>query len=150
VGLPEPAADSLLFPPFPPVSELEGFSFSADAPPDALVSFELSFLLASLAAASPLDDDSSLVVVVFGVVDVVEVEVVCTDAFSALVSVGGVMSGVLFGTASEALLPPPHALKVTPQRSVAVAASAARPIEDRERRPSSVGFMPRASRRGRT
>jgi hypothetical protein len=149
VGLPEPAADSLLFPPFPPVSELEGFSFSADAPPDALVSFELSFLLASLAAASPLDDDSSPVVVVFGVVDV-EVEVVCTDAFSALVSVGGVMSGVLFGTASEALLPPPHALKVTPQRSVAVAASAARPIEDRERRPSSVGFMPRGSGRGRT
>jgi len=132
VGLLGPAADSLLF---PPVSELEGFSFSADAPPDALVSLELSFLLASLEAASPPDDDSSPVVV-FGVVDVVELEVVCTDAFSALVSVGGVISGVLFGTASETLLPPPHALKVTPQRSVAVAASRVRPIIRRSGRES--------------
>ncbi|GEM_PF-1616486 len=132
MGLLGPAADSLLF---PPVSELEGFSFSADAPPDALVSLELSFLLASLEAASPPDDDSSPVVV-FGVVDVVELEVVCTDAFSALVSVGGVISGVLFGTASETLLPPPHALKVTPQRSVAVAASRVRPIIRRSGRES--------------
>jgi len=132
VGLLGPAADSLLF---PPVSELEGFSFSADAPPDALVSLELSFLLASLEAASPPDDDSSPVAV-FGVVDVVELEVVCTDAFSALVSVGGVISGVLFGTASETLLPPPHALKVTPQRSVAVAASRVRPIIRRSGRES--------------
>ncbi|HKH79332.1 MAG TPA: hypothetical protein VJ996_04875 [Solirubrobacteraceae bacterium] len=132
MGLLGPAADSLLF---PPVSELEGFSFSADAPPDALVSLELSFLLASLEAASPPDDDSSPVAV-FGVVDVVELEVVCTDAFSALVSVGGVISGVLFGTASETLLPPPHALKVTPQRSVAVAASRVRPIIRRSGRES--------------
>jgi hypothetical protein len=130
VGLLGPAADSLLF---PPVSELAGFSFSADAPPDGLTSLELSFLLASVAGASLPDDDSSPVVV-FGVVDVVEVEVVCTDAFSALVSVGGVMSGVLFGTASETLLPPPHELKVTPQRSVAVAASRVRPIVRRSGR----------------
>jgi len=92
-------------------------------------------LLASLEAASPPDDDSSPVAV-FGVVDVVELEVVCTDAFSALVSVGGVISGVLFGTASETLLPPPHALKVTPQRSVAVAASRVRPIIRRSGRES--------------
>ncbi len=36
----------------------------------------------------------------------VDVEVVCAAAFSALVSFGGVISGVLFGTASETLLPP--------------------------------------------
>ena len=35
-----------------------------------------------------------------------EVEVFCTAAASALVSVGGVRSGVLLGTVSETLLPP--------------------------------------------
>ena len=44
-------------------------------------------------------------------VEVVEVEVVWAAAFSAVVSVGGVMSGVLLGTTSEVLLPPPHAAK---------------------------------------
>ncbi len=39
-------------------------------------------------------------------VPVVDVEVVCTAAFSALVSDGGVISGVLLGTASETLLLP--------------------------------------------
>ena len=42
--------------------------------------------------------------VVLVLVVVVDVEVVCAAAFSALVSVGGVMSGVLLGTASETLL----------------------------------------------
>jgi hypothetical protein len=56
-------------------------------------------------------------------VDVVEVEVVCTAAFSALVSVGGVMSGVLFGTASLTLPPPPQAASPTAHSSKILAAS---------------------------
>jgi hypothetical protein len=52
----------------------------------------------------------------------VEVDVVCTEAFSALVSVGGVISGVLFGTASLTLLPPPQALRPTPHSSTKLAA----------------------------
>jgi hypothetical protein len=58
-------------------------------------------------------------------VDVVEVEVVCTVAFSALVSVGGTMSGVLFGTASLTLLPPPQAARPTAHSSKMLAASQA-------------------------
>ena len=63
-------------------------------------------------------------------VAVVDVEVVWTAAFSAAVSLGGVMSGVLLGTASEALLPPPHAASVVAARSVTESASAARAGED--------------------
>ena len=58
-------------------------------------------------------------------VDVVAVEVFWAAAVSALVSVGGVISGVLLGTASETLLPP-QALSATPHSSAAHAASAAR------------------------
>jgi hypothetical protein len=65
----------------------------------------------SLLAGSLEDSEEPSVEVPFGVVDVVEVEVLCTAAFSALVSVGGVMSGVLFGTASLTLLPPPQATR---------------------------------------
>lgn len=60
-------------------------------------------------------------------VAVVEVEVVCTEAFSALVSVGGVMLGVLFGTASETLLSP-QALSVATARSIAQAAIRTRTV----------------------
>jgi len=62
-------------------------------------------------------------------VDAVEtavVDVVWAAAFSALVSVGGVISGVLFGTASETLLPPPHAVSVTLARTTSIAGRAAR------------------------
>jgi hypothetical protein len=60
-------------------------------------------------------------------VEVVEVEVVCTAAFSALVSVGGEISGVLFGTASLTLPPPPQAARPTGQSSRRPAAITARP-----------------------
>jgi hypothetical protein len=62
-------------------------------------------------------------------VEVVEVEVVWTAAFSAEVSVGGVMSGVLLGVTSETLLPPPQARRVRLARRIADAARPARPIE---------------------
>ncbi len=74
---------------------------------------------------SPLVEVLSPVLLVL--VDVVEVEVVCAAAASALVLVGGVMSGVLFGTASETLLPP-QAPIVSPHSSAAQAASAARAL----------------------
>ena len=79
--------------------------------------------LLSLAGVSLLEEDVSLVLLVL--VDVVAVEVVCAAAASALVSVGGAMSGVLLGIASETLLPP-QAPSVSPQSSTAHAASAAR------------------------
>jgi hypothetical protein len=104
---------------------LLAFSFSsAGAPPDAPVSLELSLLAASSppSECSPPDDSSLLVLEVL--VAVVDVEVVWTAAFSALVSVGGVISGVLLGTASDTLLPP-HA--VTPSASSATQAAAASP-----------------------
>ncbi len=82
--------------------------------------------LLSLAGASVLEEELSLALLVV-LVDVVEVEVVCTAAASALVSVGGVISGVLFGTASETLLEP-HALSVSPASSSAHAASATRAL----------------------
>jgi hypothetical protein len=103
------------------------FSFSAAAPPEVpAVPAELDpedGSLLSLAGVSPVDVEVSLVFVVF--VEVVPVEVVCAAAASALVSVGGVSSGVLLGTVFEALLPP-QALNARPQSSAAQAASATR------------------------
>lgn len=94
----------------------------ADVPPPAPVSLELApsldfeasppVLLSS--ADEPADEPSPLVAVVE--VEVVDVEVVSVASFSAEVSVGGVMSGVLLGTASETLLAP-HELRPTPQMS---------------------------------
>ena len=80
--------------------------------------------LLSLGVVSPLAEVSLALVVL---ADVVEVEVVCAAATSALVFVGGVMSGVLLGTASETLLPP-HAPSVSPHSNAAHAASAARAL----------------------
>jgi hypothetical protein len=68
-------------------------------------------------------DSLSLPVFVFAVA-VVEVAVVCADSFSALVSVGGVISGVVLGVASETLLEPPHALSPTPHPSASRVAAA--------------------------
>jgi hypothetical protein len=101
----------------------------AEAPPAALLSDAPLSLLpldeaSSLALASSLDEPE--VPSLDLAVEVVEVEVVCTAAFSALVSVGGVMSGVLFGTASLTLLPPPQAARLTGQNSRMLAAIAAR------------------------
>jgi hypothetical protein len=122
VGLEPPAAS-------PPPLELSAlFSFSAAVPPPVPLeappleaSSPVSFLL-----LSPLDDAASPEVLVVPVELVeVEVEVVWTAAFSMLVSVGGVMSGVLLGTASETLLPP-QAPKVTPPSSTRAATSGTR------------------------
>jgi hypothetical protein len=82
--------------------------------------------LLSLAAASLLADVLSLGVL-FVLVVVADVEVFCDAAASALVFVGGLISGVLLGTASETLVPP-HALTVRPQSSAAQAASATRAL----------------------
>lgn len=54
------------------------------------------------------------------VVFVGDVDVVDAAAFSALVSFGGKMSGVLFGTLSETLLPP-HAASASAQITAAKA-----------------------------
>ncbi len=103
------------------------------APPVALLLSDapLSLLLPPLEEASPLPLDSSPdpveeVPSLDLAVEVVEVEVVCTAAFSALVSVGGMMSGVLFGTASLTLLPPPQAVRLTEHNSTTLAAIATR------------------------
>lgn len=127
----DPAEDSFL------ASSLAGaFSFSpADAPPDGVASLEPEPAEPpeddSPAALSPSDEDSlealSPVELVEVLVEVVDVEVVCTAAFSALVSVGGVISGVLLGTASETLLEP-HAPSETPARSATHALSAKRAL----------------------
>ena len=97
---------------------LEDFCVSADAPPDLL--------------GSPADELDSLGVAAFSVAEleatlepavvevdflVVEVLDACFEAArSALVSFGGVISGVLFGSVSDTLLPP-HALTPTPASS---------------------------------
>jgi len=121
------AVDSL--PPLLAVSPPPVFAVPpAEVPPAAPLS-DAPLSLPPLDAASPLPLDSSpeepaldLAVEVFGVV---AVEVVCTVAFSALVSVGGVISGVLFGTASLTLLPPPQAPRPTAHSSKMLAASQA-------------------------
>ncbi|HVA18618.1 MAG TPA: hypothetical protein VMU55_00415 [Solirubrobacteraceae bacterium] len=54
-------------------------------------------------------------------VEVVDVEVVSVASFSADVSFGGVMSGVLLGVTSETLLPP-HELRPIPHSMISVLA----------------------------
>jgi hypothetical protein len=104
----------------------------AEVPPaDSPLLSDAPLSLPPLEAASSLLLDSSpdpvapssldLAVEVFEAL----VEVVCTAAFSALVSVGGVMSGVLFGTVSLTLEPPPQAPRPTAQSSKMLAASQA-------------------------
>jgi hypothetical protein len=81
---------------------------------------------------SPFEELSPLVLV--DLVAVVDVEVVCTAAFSALVSDGGVISGVLLGTASETLLLP-QAVTLKPssamQATIAARDLKAAPCDDR-------------------
>jgi hypothetical protein len=79
---------------------------------------------------------------------VVVVEVLSAAPFSALVSFGGRISGVLFGTASETLDPPQPA-SATPPRSRRAAASAMRDPDQRfPRRPlgEADGRCPRGER----
>jgi hypothetical protein len=108
------------------------FSFSGSvgaAPPAALVGPAAAVLGAvspvALAAVSPLAEELSLDLVVF--VDVVDVDVVCAAEASALVSVGGVISGVLLGTESETVVLP-QAANVSAHASAAQAANAARAL----------------------
>jgi hypothetical protein len=116
------------------------FSFSAEVPPaapPAVDPLELSLFdgspLDSLLGASSLEDPVEEVAPDVPL-DVVDVDVVCAEAFSAEVSVGGMMSGVLLGTASELALAPPHPANVEPARSTIDATAAARPIDAQGRR----------------
>ncbi len=113
-------------------SSLAGaFSFSAEAPPEGVASPELpeedSPVELSPSEEDSPEDELSPEELVEVLVDVVDVAVVCTAAFSALVSDGGVISGVLLGTASETLLEP-HAPSETPARSATHALSAKRAL----------------------
>jgi len=113
------------------------FSFSpAEAPPEELDSLELPPLEGASSdfgvSLEEEPDEELSPDVLFVLVDVVEVEVVWTAAFSALVSVGGMMSGVLLGTASETLLLP-QAPSVIPPSSATHALSAMRALTARPR-----------------
>jgi hypothetical protein len=125
------AADSL--PPLVALSAPPLFAVPPlEVPPAAPLLSDAPLSLPPLEDSSPLPLDSSPDAVedvpsLDLVVEVLEVEVVCTAAASALVSVGGVMSGVLFGTASLTLLPPPQAARPTEQSKMALAAMIARP-----------------------
>lgn len=104
----------------------------AEVPPAALLSEDSDFSSEPVPPDSPVElEDSSPPVVVVGVVDVlavVDVDVVSVASFSADVSLGGVISGVLLGTASETLLPP-HADRLRPPSRIrALAPSAIRRV----------------------
>jgi hypothetical protein len=86
-----------------------------------VASLELSLLALSSLEEPEVGFSLDVLVVL---VAVVEVAVVCAAAASALVSVGGVMLGVLFGTVSETLLPP-HAARPTPLSRITHVAMAA-------------------------
>jgi hypothetical protein len=122
--LEEPPEPPLLEPPVAPLP-----AGSSEAPLDSL---------------APLDSEAPLPVPLEEVF--VEVEVLeAADAlasFSAEVSVGGMMLGVLLGTASDALEPPPHAPSVRAQRARTVAPTAAR-----EARGALLTAVPCAGRR---
>jgi hypothetical protein len=96
----------------PPAGELVA------EPPPAFADSELASLLLASLPEDPLEAAPVDVLV-----DVVEV--MTPAAFSALVSVGGMISGVVLGTASATLLPP-HPETPTPHSIAAEAASAAR------------------------
>lgn len=105
----------------------EAFSDSpADVPPEASLSpDELSL---DSPPPSALEDDPVPLVPVVPVAAfaVVDVEVVSVASFSAEESLGGVISGVLLGVASDTLVPP-HAVTPSDARSIrALAASATR------------------------
>lgn len=109
----------------PPLVDSCSLVFSGTALPPEGVALSLDD---GVSSPDSLDELSPVVGVVdVGVLDVevVEVDVVSTASFSAVVLLGGLMSGVRFGVASETLLPP-QALRPRPQRSVsALALSAA-------------------------
>jgi hypothetical protein len=103
----------------------DAFSDSpAEVPPEASLSpDELSL---DSPPSSVLEDDPVPVgPVVPAAVAVVDVEVVSVASFSAELSLGGVISGVLLGVASDTLVPP-HAL--TPSEATSIKALAASAI----------------------
>jgi hypothetical protein len=109
-----------------------GFSASLAAePPDTpAVSDSLEPVVASLLSlelGSLVEGELSLDLPVV-LVDVVDV--FCAAAASALVFVGGVISGVLFGTVSDTVLPP-HAPSASVHSNAAHAASATYPTGHR-------------------
>jgi hypothetical protein len=93
-------------------------------PPAALSPEELSL---SVSLAPVVLVEGVLVVGAVEVVAVVEVEVVSAASFSAEVSFGGVISGVLFGVTSETLVPPQEASEKAEMSISALAASATMP-----------------------
>jgi hypothetical protein len=108
-------------------------------PADSPLLSEAPLSLPPLVVSSSLEPDSSpeeleVPSLVLLVALVEDVEVVCTAAFSALVSVGGIMSGVLFGTESLTLLPPPQAPRPTEHSKRTLAAIAARDAGSRDGR----------------
>jgi len=117
---------------------------SGAAPPEEPDSLEASLLVdssspPSLLDVSPVPPSAPLPVVFVAVADV---EVVCTAAFSALVSAGGVMFGVLLGTASETLLLP-HAAR--DRTSAAARPASVGRISGTWRRPRAVPCASRTS-----
>jgi hypothetical protein len=104
-----------LDPPVPddvsPVAPLELSLLSLSAPPEV---DSLVLALSSLVPSAVVED-------LVGVVAVVAVVLVRVASLSAVVLLGGVISGVLRGTASETLLPP-HAPSAKPQASASASA----------------------------
>jgi hypothetical protein len=76
-------------------------------------------------------EPAELELAVVEVVEVVDVEAVRVASLSADVLLGGTISGVLWGTTSVVLSPPPQALRVRPaSRATAIAATGRRPVDD--------------------
>jgi hypothetical protein len=92
---------------------------SLAAPPAALVGASVVEGASVLVLGVPSLDLAAVVLVV------ALVEVVCAAAASALVFVGGVMSGVLLGTESVTVVLPPQAPSAVPHSNAALAASTA-------------------------
>lgn len=113
----------------PPVSLPPEDDFSdvfSDSPADVPPELSLDSEDPSLDSPPPVElVFSSLPADVFAAVEVVEVAVVSAASFSAEVSLGGVISGVLLGMASETLDPPQADRPIAAKSSTAPAASAA-------------------------
>jgi hypothetical protein len=138
----EPELPPLALPPLlelspPPAPELP---VPEDEPPEApalelspLDPLELSPPVApdcspepELDSPEPSGELAELELAAVEVVEVVDVEVVRVASPSAVVLLGGMISGVLRGTTSAELPPPPQALRVRPaSRTAAIAAIAA-------------------------
>jgi hypothetical protein len=116
----ELAASPALEPPAPEEDSPAGLlALASPAPADCSPELGLS----SLAPLEPVVELEPVVDVDVDV-EVVAVELVRVASFSAEVLLGGVISGVLRGVTSDALPPPPHAPRATPQASTSAVAPA--------------------------